>query len=233
MSHHPVRPTSMKPLLFIVLFLPLCTAAHAAVTFTSTLNASTTIPDNDDTGIVSRMTITPDVAAVPSAAEIEVITGVSVGLNFSDGWNGDLYVYLRHDSGFAILLNRIGRDTGNADGSATSGMMVTLDGNAGTDIHEPLSNSGVLTGTYQEDGRNIDPDSVLAGDSRTALLSSFNGLDAAGEWTLFVADLNPGDQSTLQSWTLTITAVPEPCSAVLLLGACLLAVRRKRPNTAC
>ncbi|GAA5126314.1 proprotein convertase P-domain-containing protein [Luteolibacter yonseiensis] len=219
----------MKPLLLIALFVPLCTAARAAVTFTTTLNATTTIPDNDDTGTVSHMTITPDTGDVPSARQIEIITNVSVGLNFSDGWNGDLFVYLVHDSGFAILLNRIGREEGNPDGNGTSGMAVTLDDSASGNIHQPLSNSGILTGTHQPDGRNTDPDSVLASDPRTALLSSFNGLNAAGQWTLFVADLNPGDQSTLQSWTLTITAVPEPCSAALLLGACLLAVRRGRP----
>ena len=218
----------MKPFLFISLLVPLCTAARAAVTFTSTINASTAIADNDDTGTVSRHTITAGTGGVPSAAEISTITYVTVSLNFSGGWNGDIYAYLIHDSGYAVLLNRIGRDAGNPDGSSTSGMTVTLDDSAPTNIHLPPSTSGVLTGVYQADGRNTDPDSVLTSDPRSALLSSFNGLNAAGEWTLFVADLNPGDQSTLESWSLTITAVPEPSSAVLLLGAGLFALRRRR-----
>ena len=31
-------------------------------------------------------------------------------LNLSGGWNGDLYAYLVHNSGFAVLLNRVGRN---------------------------------------------------------------------------------------------------------------------------
>jgi hypothetical protein len=42
------------------------------------------------------------------------ITDVNVGLQLSGGWNGDLYAYLVHSSGFAVLLNRVGRGTGNA-----------------------------------------------------------------------------------------------------------------------
>jgi subtilisin-like proprotein convertase family protein len=58
------------------------------------------------------------------------------------------------------------------------------------------------------------------------MLSSFNGQSAQGSWTLFIADVSHGDQSTLQDWTLNleIAAVPEPASlvegsvAVLFLG---------------
>lgn len=221
----------MKPFLFIPLLALLCTVARAAVTFTSTFSASMTIADNDETGAVDRRTITPGTGDVPSAPEIYIITDVIVSLNFSGGWNGDIYAYLIHDSGYAVLLNRIGRDAGNPDGSSTSGFAVTLDDSAPTNIHQPLSTSGVLTGVYQADGRSTDPGSVVTSDPRGALLSSFNGLNAAGEWTLFVADLNPGDQSTLESWALTITAVPEPSGAVLLLGAGLFALRRRRQAT--
>jgi subtilisin-like proprotein convertase family protein len=70
---------------------------------------------------------------------------------------------------------------------------------------------------------------VLNTDARPAMLADFIGLDPNGNWTLFVADQNPGDTSTLQSWTLTITAVPEPSAALLsFLGAVLL-LRRCRP----
>src|SRR5690242_4320481 len=35
------------------------------------------------------------------------ITDVNVVLNVSGGYNGDLYAYLVHGSGFAVLLNRV------------------------------------------------------------------------------------------------------------------------------
>src|SRR4030095_2852575 len=43
---------------------------------------------------------------------------------------------------------------------------------------------------------------------RTGLLSSFNGLNPNGEWTLFLADLSPLDTSTLVSWGLELCGLP-------------------------
>ena len=65
---------------------------------------------------------------------------------------------------------------------------------------------------------------VVDSGNPTALLSSFNGLNANGNWTLYIADVSGGSVSTLTSWTLEIAAVPEPGSlvegavAVLFLG---------------
>ena len=56
------------------------------------------------------------------------------------------------------------------------------------------------------------------------LALSSNGLDPNGSWTLFFADLSAGDQTTLTSWSLEITAVPEPVPAALGLFGGLLAL---------
>jgi len=63
-------------------------------------------------------------------------------------------------------------------------------------------------------------------DPRTALLSSFNGLDPNGSWTLFLADVGNGEMSTVANWGLSIEAtstrtvsVPDAGSSLLLLGA--------------
>jgi hypothetical protein len=66
----------------------------------------------------------------------------------------------------------------------------------------------------------------------TETLASFDGIsgnDAAGQWTLFLADLSAGDQSTLVSWSVDITTVPEPSSLALgALGLLVLAGVRKK-----
>jgi subtilisin-like proprotein convertase family protein len=187
-----------------------------------TWTVSTVIPDNDEVGFTDTRNIT-----VPAITEIESLT---VNLNFTGGWNGDLYAYLVHGSGFSVLLNRPGRNLGNPDGSATVGMDITFDDSAFSDIHTAIPMSGgEVTGTWQPDGRETDPLLVLNTDARTAMLADFSGLDPNGTWTLFVADQSPGETSTLQSWSMTITAVPEPSVAVLIMfPAAAFLVRRRR-----
>ena len=58
---------------------------------------------------------------------------------------------------------------------------------------------------------NVDHTSV--GNSP---LSIFDGQNAVGNWTLTVFDEAPGDDGTLNGWSLEITAVPEPSSFVFL-----------------
>ena len=80
--------------------------------------------------------------------------------------------------------------------------------------------NGVLSGTYAVDGRTTSPLSVVNTDSQTALLNSFNTLDANGSWTLFLADMSGGDTSTLVSWGLQISVVPEPTTwAMMIFGS--------------
>jgi subtilisin-like proprotein convertase family protein len=91
----------------------------------------------------------------------------------------------------------------------------------------------LLTGTFQPDARNTSPLTVLANTGRTDFLSSFNGLDPNGDWTLFVADVSGGDTHTLVSWGLEATGpIPEPGTTTLLalggLGLLLAAWRRKQ-----
>jgi hypothetical protein len=144
-----VRPTRMKspallfiqhskfPLLLGVLgVLAVNTSSFAATTWSQTWNVSTVIPDNDEVGFTDTRMVT-----IPAVTEIE---SLSVNLNFTGGRNGDLYAYLVHGDGFAVLLNR------------------------------------------------------------------------------------PGEESTLQSWSLSITAVPEPSSALLGVMGAVLLLRRKR-----
>ena len=153
------------------------------------------------------------------------ISQVDVQLTFSGGYNGDLYCYLTHGTGFSVLLNRVGQSAANPGGYGDTGFSMTLADAAANDIHNYqsvgylLNGNGQLTGNWQPDGRATDPLTALDTDPRSAFLGSFNTLSADGQWTLFVADLSAGEQSTLVSWSLDIQAGAVPEAGTLLVSA--------------
>jgi len=207
-------------------------SAHSA-TFSYTVGA--TIPDGDLNGYQNSQTVSGLSGG---------ITDLNVILNISGGFNGDFYAFLTHNGVTGILLNRAGRSgtqaVGYPDfgfGPALSGNAFTLDDQAAQDVHSyrsfaySLNGSGQLTGQWQPDGRTLDPLSPGAafdGAARSGMLGGFNGTDANGVWTLYVADVSPGGEGTLVGWGLEITTVPEPSAAVLLGWglAALLCCRR-------
>src|SRR6185295_7585972 len=105
------------------------------------------------------------------ATQIGRLTDVNVRVNISGGYNGDLYAYLVHDTGYSVLLNRVGRRSGDSLGYSDSGFNVTIDDQAPFgDIHTyrvhyfgnnttPLA--GPLTNSWAPDGRATDPSLVL------------------------------------------------------------------------
>lgn len=182
------------------------------------------------------------------------ISDVNVTLNISGGFNGDLYAYLVHDSGLAVLLNRVGRGSGSSFGYSDAGFgpdasanRFTLDDDLGNDAHLYRTYTyslygGHLTGTWQPDGRDIDPLSsraIFEAAGRDKLLSSFDGGNPNGGWTIYFADMASGNQSTLVGWGLEINAVPEPVNVALgvfggLLGLTQLVrfLRRRKAKPA-
>jgi subtilisin-like proprotein convertase family protein len=200
-----------------------------SLNFTNAFANSGVIPDGNTTGWFDTRTL--------SGISDPQITDVDVSLNIAGGFNGDLYAYLTHDSGFSVLLNRPGRPEGFGFGYTDAGLNLTLDDSAVLgDIHTYQATIGFATlisngSAWSPDGRNVNPLITLDTHPRTHLLNQMNGLNPNGEWTLFVADVSNGEQATLVSWGLTITTaalVPEPSSLALgILGALVLLRGRK------
>jgi subtilisin-like proprotein convertase family protein len=165
------------------------------------------------------------------------ISDVTVSLDITGGYNGDLFAFLSGpNGGYAVLLNRVGvSNDASSFGYGNHGFDIVLSDSAANDVHYYqsasylLNGSGQLTGTWVPDGRTIDPlyspPSLFGSTAPSALLGSFNGTDPNGGWTLFLADLSVGSQSQLVSWSLdVITAVPEPSVVALgIMGLGLLA----------
>ena len=165
------------------------------------------VPDGNPTGWSDSRTL----SGIPDNS----ILDVTVTLQVSGGWNGDLYAYLAGPGGgFAVLLNRPGVTSSAPFGYSDAGLNITFQDNAPNgDIHlyqtVPDYATSIANGSaWAPDGRVANPATVVDTDPRTAFLSSFDGLDPNGSWTLFVADLSSGNVSTVTSWGLQIDAVP-------------------------
>lgn len=212
----------MKIKLLAATLLALSATLAPAISIDNTLitsyAGSTAIPDNNASGTAFSFNLNTPTPAM--------ISGLTVDLKIAGGWNGDLYAYLSHGSSFTVLLNRIGRTALNPDGSGSSGMTVQFSDTYLPDIHN--FSGGPLVGNFAADGRNVSPLSVVDTDLRTAPLSNFLGADPNGLWTLFFADLSPGGNSVVQSWTVTVSVPDAGSTATLLLGAlgALALVRR-------
>lgn len=222
--------TVKLPGLGILFALWTATVSAQTTNYTFSFPANVAVPD----GNVNGLALVTDLTGLGGS-----ITNLTVSFNLSGGYNGDLYGYLRGpNGGFAVLLNRSGVTTGDAFGYANTGFKVTFDDSAGnSNIHfyqtvgYNLNGSGQLTDSWSSDGRAIDPlsgPSLFDSTKPTALLTSFNGTDPNGTWTLFLADLSSGGQSTILNWGLNITVVPEPATyAVLGIGLVLFRARNR------
>ena len=170
------------------------------------------IPDGNPAGITSTINVS-GAGTILSSGD-----NVSVTLNLSGGNIGDLYAYLRFNGATVLLLNQPGGGGPYLGGSFTS---VTLsDGNSSS-----VDNYG--------GGAAANVSFNPTGVNGSTAFQAFNGLSANGHWTLFFADLSGGDGgnvTTLNGWSLNLTAVPEPANAALgiFAGLVLLGTVAKR-----
>ena len=222
----------MKTLFALVLLTAAAPAATIQLGFTPNL----AIPDNNPNRVADTRVIDSAALGTP----LHFITSVEVTLNLTTDHLGDYYVYVQHDSGFTVLLNRPGRTASNDLGYADKGTSATFTqfASAIVDVHMYrnfiVPAGGTLEGLWQPDGRTADPVAVTDQSPRSADLTSFGGLDADGAWTIFVADRSGGGLGTLNGWSLKIDGyIPEPASAVIIATAGSLTMfRRRRPASA-
>jgi subtilisin-like proprotein convertase family protein len=224
----------MKSQIISCLFALGLTFSASAATLTYSVGA--TIPDGNLNGFQNSQII---------SGLSGPITDLNVTLQISGGFNGDFYAFLTHDNETAILLNRVGRNSTHQVGYPDAGFgpdafanEFTLDDQATTDVHSyrnaaySLNGNGQLTGSWQPDGRTLDPlspASAFESAARSAPLSVFNGMDPNGLWTLYIADVSAGGEGTLASWGVQLTLVPEPATGNLLwLGLVALGCQRWR-----
>jgi hypothetical protein len=173
------------------------------------------IPDGNSSGMIAGLAVT---------GAGSTLTGIRVGLELygigEGGFAGDLYLTLEYNGRMAVLFNRLGARPGSPGGYGDSaGFNITLYDSAAADIHqyrlftsgsENLSITGPLLGDWQPDGRNADPGGEVWDESRSQMLDAFAGMNPNGTWTLFASDLSTGGEFALKSWSLELTAVPEP-----------------------
>lgn len=179
-------------------FVAFAGIAHATI-YTTNWNAGFAsggmIPDGNPSGWVDSRSV----STMPAGT----LVSVAVDLQLTGGWNGDLYAYLVHGSGFCVLLDHVGP---GLYGYGDPGLDVTLaDSGANTLLgNSPLGNIG----TY---GGGGVPTGLWNPDTTTGSMGSFLTTLQNGTWNLFIADVSSGEIMTVQSWGLQmdIVAVPE------------------------
>jgi len=197
---------NMKPLQTFLAALLLTSVAAQGGLYTRYSGSNPLVGNDINIGITDgNPTGISDVIHVSGVAS--VIESVSVLINVTGGFNGDLYAYLSYNGVLVPLLNRVGTGTGDAVqmlfGYATAGFNNVRLSDAGSlNIHGVATPSSSPT-TYLPDGASS--------------LSSITG-NPNGDWTIFFSDMAGGGgtpPSTLVSWSLDITAVPEPANVAL------------------
>ena len=119
---------------------------------------------------------------------------MNVTVNITHTYDGDISLYLTGPNGQQVTLST--RHGGSGDNYTGT----VFDDAAATAI---ASGSAPFTGSFR-------PDSPL---------SVFNGILAAGNWTLTVVDSASSDTGQIVNWTLTLLYPAEDCGATLRLDA--------------
>jgi len=169
--------------------LALCFNSRADfISASETVN--TLIPDNDLSGLASTISLGSSSGHISS-----IVLTLDLG-GTPSAFNGDYYAYLTHGSILVPLLNNVGEPAAPF-GYADNGFDVTFK-DSGPNIHNyqnfnyTFNANQQLTGTWSPDG---------------GMLSLFDGQNAGGNWTLFVADTSAGGTGNLNNWSLELTTV--------------------------
>lgn len=206
-------------------FLIAAGAAQAATIVETSATGFGTVPSGDLAGVTRTLTV----------SESLTITDLELSLRLETTWIGDVVMSLVSPEGTTVdVLCRVGRSAcssgaGFGDSSNTAFGRYTFDDEAGASFAATalaLGTNGVIpANTYS----TANPTARGGG-----LLSSFDGEDAMGVWSLTVADAAFADRVRAGQFTLIIdgdlAAVPLPATLPMLVAALggAAVLRRKR-----
>jgi len=203
-------------------------AAFADGSYGTSGNAIPIPDDGYDGTLASMASVSVNVSGEAALLDLTVDVGIE------HTWAGDLVLRLESPNGTLVdLMNRPGFDNaGLDDGSGCCGQNLdfilgntyNFDDAAGGTSEDlsPFDDGGGILNSF-----SVAP-GVAGGDaSAPASLSTFDGEDANGTWTLYAGDSAGFDTGILDGFTLNVTSVPAP-GALALLGVAGLAARRRR-----
>ncbi len=186
-----VNPTSATICVGSIQQLTLTNASSpATVTFTN--STPLPIPDNVFTGVISTIAV----SGIPAGA---IVTNVSVTLNISHTWVGDLDINVIAPNN--VNMNLVGALDGGTGSNGTDNFIGTIISSTSTN---PISGAPApRTGTFAAEkrvGYGPTGNTQTAVTDWPALLGTLNG-----NWRLAVADFAGLDVGTINSWSVSIT----------------------------
>jgi subtilisin-like proprotein convertase family protein len=127
-----------------------------------------------------------NVISTLTVTDDEAVVDVNVLVDITHVYDGDVEIYLMGPNGMEIELST---DNG-ADGDNYTDTL--FDDEAASRIVDGIA---PFTGSFQPE----------------QLLATFDGISAAGDWSLRVFDDSDGDEGTLESWSLLLQYPARPC----------------------
>jgi hypothetical protein len=157
------------------------------------------IPDNDAAGVSDTLIMDQSF----------IVVDLDVGLTIDHTWIGDLCVTLTHGLTTIELIRRPALEPGTCGPGSCCGC--STDNYAGVILND--EGPGGPIEAQCATGLSSPPDYTP-----NQALSAFDGMDAAGAWTITVSDGYEGDVGVLVAWSLTFTALGSgstPCADTL------------------
>jgi len=127
-----------------------------------------------------------------------LITDLDVDINAIHTWPGDVQIFLEHLGTSVLIYDRPGVPA-STFGCDTDHFNIILDDEGSGGPIETICN---LTPPSAQSPPNYTPANAL---------SAFDGMDAAGEWTITTIDFFTGDTGTLLSWSLHVGYNGQAC----------------------
>jgi len=143
---------------------------------------------------------------------------LSLSIDLTHSWAGDLTITLEHGGVSVTLLDRLGvPESSTGNGADFSGVYTfTASGMSWDPFEEGAANGDLAIPEGEYELNNTDGSS----------LSDFLGMDVNGAWTLTVSDSFSADTGAINSWTFS--SIPAPSAAALFGVAGVAASRRRR-----